>query len=141
MSHLEREEESCMGTRKAQARKEVFEVTETPRYTPDAMARDVTLTVLYILNWALDLELKSFSEPEETANCLTMWVRSRKSLKRNPCSSLLLLVLYNFPLCRSFRGPRQLVRELKISCLKRNCRFVSASTSHPVRRGKPVPGT
>lgn len=40
-------------------------------------------------------------------------------MKRNPCSSLLLLVLYNFPLCRSFRGPRQLVRELKISCLKR----------------------
>lgn len=52
--------------------KEVLEVKETPRYTPDATARNVTLTVLYILNWALDLELKSFSEPEETANCLTM---------------------------------------------------------------------
>lgn len=72
MTHLETGEESHMGTRKAQARKEVFEVAETPRYAPDARARDMTLTVLYILNWALDLELKSFSEPEETANCLTM---------------------------------------------------------------------
>lgn len=52
--------------------KEVLKVKETPRYAPDATARNVTLTVLYILNWALDLELKSFSEPEETANCLTM---------------------------------------------------------------------
>lgn len=111
MSHLDTGAESG----KAQAGEEVLEVTEEPRSAPDAAHRN-TLTILYILNCALDLELKSFSEPEETANCLTMWVRSRKSLKRNPCSSLLLLVLYNFPLCRSFRGPRQFVRELKISC-------------------------
>lgn len=115
MCHLEPGTESA----KAQARKEVPKVQETPHSAPDAAARKATLTILYILNWALDLELKSFSAAEETANCLTMWVRSRKSLKRNPWSSLLLFVLYNFPLCRSFRGPRQLVRELKISCLKR----------------------
>lgn len=72
MTHLETGEESPTRTRKAQVGKEVLEVKETPRYTPDATARNVTLTVLYILNWALDLELKSFSEPEETANCLTM---------------------------------------------------------------------
>lgn len=39
---------------------------------PGARARSAVRTVLYILNWALDLELKSFSELEETANCLTM---------------------------------------------------------------------
>lgn len=72
MTHLETGEECPMKTGKAQARKEVLQVKESPRYGPDATARNVTLTVLYILNWALDLELNSFSEPEETANCLTM---------------------------------------------------------------------
>lgn len=42
------------------------------RQAPGARARSTVRTVLYILNWALDLELKSFSELEETANCLTM---------------------------------------------------------------------
>lgn len=31
----------------------------------------ISLTILYILNWELDLGLKSLSEPEET-NCFTM---------------------------------------------------------------------
>lgn len=70
------------------------------------------LTDLYILYCVLDFGLKSLSEPEEV-NCLTAWVRRRKSLKRKAYSSLLLLVLNSFPLWRSFRGPRQLVKELK----------------------------
>ena len=63
----------------------------------------------------LDLGLKSLSEEEEL-NCLAVFVRSRKSLKRKAHSSLLLLVLWRRPLCSSFRGPRQLVRELKTRC-------------------------
>lgn len=70
------------------------------------------LTDLYILYCVLDLGLKSLSVPEEV-NCLTAWVKSKKSLKRKAYSSLLLFVLNSFPLWRSFRGPRQLVKELK----------------------------
>lgn len=59
----------------------------------------------------LFLVLKSLSGPEEL-NCLAAWVSNRKSLKRKAHSSLLLLILYTFPLWSSLRGPRQLVREL-----------------------------
>lgn len=73
------------------------------------------LTVLYIRSCTLHLALKSLSGPE-LAKGRAAQVSSRKSLKSSACSSLWLLVLYSFPLCSSFRGPRQLVSELKISC-------------------------
>lgn len=73
-----------------------------------------SLTVLYILCCAFELGLKSLSVLDE--NCLEVYVRSRKSLNRKAQSSLLLLVLCSLPLCSSFRGPRQLVRELKTRC-------------------------
>lgn len=76
------------------------------------------LTVLYILNWALDLALKSLSGPAAAGKGLVAWVISRKSVNRKPKSSLWLLALYSRPQCSSLRGPRQLVSELKMSCFK-----------------------
>lgn len=49
-------------------------------------------TVLYILYCRLDLGLKTLSVPEEPKG-LMIWVSRRKSLKRKPYSSLLLLAL------------------------------------------------
>lgn len=50
MSRLDAGGESPMRTGKAQAGKEVLKVKETPRCALDATARNVTLTILYILN-------------------------------------------------------------------------------------------
>ena len=51
-----------------------------------------TLTVLYILYCRFDLGLKTLSVPDEPKGFM-IWVSRRKSLKRKPYSSLLLLAL------------------------------------------------
>lgn len=69
----------------------------------------VSLTGLYILSCTLFLLLNSLSGPDEV-NCFTAWVRSRKSLKRNPHSSLLLFALCSWEKWQNAKQPTVFVR-------------------------------
>lgn len=73
---------------------DTFPVLKHVQYTVTQIivTAEAELTVLYMRYCRWDFALNTLSEPEEPRG-LMIWVRSRKSLKRKPYSSLLLLAL------------------------------------------------